>query len=309
MAFKKREPITDIEALKILRISPSSINVFRQCPRRWFYQYVQAIETETTDAMRRGNVVHHVLENIFNITKFPSGERFRTAIMDHAMSLFEKEWSDFFDSKKHELYNDSKLMVTRFVNKFVDNIQNGINNGEYQGERHGFYMTRPKFRELWLDDQFKKDDNNRYLLDENKEKIPLENSLNVGGFIDSVEKNFAFEKILIDYKTSKKYKNALSEEYVLQLSIYAYLWSVNKNEMPSYVAINYLKYDETFYIQVTPSLIEMAKKKIKHMRSDMIENGLDEDKYECIVGKLCNWCSFQDKCGKFDSEEKKDEKK
>lgn len=303
----KRTPIANAEALKKLRISPSSINTFRSCSRKWFYEYVLAKETKPSISLTRGSVVHYVLEEIFKKSSYPGGEAFRKSIMDYGLKLFNDEWKKKVDKEKLSLsdsdeiayYKESKIMIERFITHFCDTIEAGIITGAYSSERQGYYYTRPKFKELWLDDHIQYDSKGKALKDENGNKLEREdNPLIVGGFIDAVNKNFSNEYVLVDYKTSKKYQNALSDEYVLQLSIYAYLWKKNKGYYPTYVGIKYLRYDETYFILVTPSMIRSAILKIKDMRSQLIENGMDEKKYVACPSKLCEWCSFQDECAK-----------
>ena len=184
-------------------------------------------------------------------------------------------------------------------------IQDGIKYGQFDGELRGYYFTRPKFNEQWIDDQFKVDEKFKSLKKDG-EKIPHETTLNVGGFVDAILKDFDHNMILVDYKTSKKYKNAIPEDYVRQLSIYAYLYWKQQGKLPSLVAINYLRYGETFYIMVTPSLIKKAIADIETMRSKIVKWKLNKEEYYCNESKFCDWCAFQDRCdnAKEDSKQK-----
>ena len=300
----KRDPITSEERLKTIRISPSSLNTFNNCPKRWFHEYVEAIQTPKTVHLIRGNVVHKVLEDVFKKRYYPSGEAFRNTFESTAMKIFEDYWvEDFkdFEITKEELdrfYIESKFMITRFVNRYCDNIQDGIKSKKYSSESQGYYFTKPTFKELWVDDEFEIKFNEKWKKVWNKDapKIPIKDTLHVGGFIDSVQKDFDNNLILVDYKTSSKYQNVLSDDYVTQLGIYAYLWWVQTGKFPKFVAINYLKYDESYYILVTPSLVKEAIIKIKTMRSCLIDNGLKKENYNCKESKLCDWCPFQKEC-------------
>lgn len=304
----KRNAITESSVLETVRISPSSINTFRQCNRRWYFEYILAKESAPTIHLLRGTAVHQVLEELFKRKSFPSGEKFREEMLTEATMLLQKAWKEHIDpfeereETKAKSFRESESMINRFVNKFCDNIQLGIENGQYSSERQGYYFLKPTFKELWLDDEYETDTFGRAKLDKDGNKIPLPDSLHVGGFIDAVNKDFENNKILVDYKTSKKYKNALSEEYVLQLAIYAYLYSKQMGELPAYVAINYLKYDEVFFIQVTPSLIEQAKQKLQDMRRQIVAAGIDSKCYPANPTKLCNWCPFQKECGEIEEQ-------
>jgi len=297
----KRKKITKKEELEVLRLSPSSINTFYQCPKKFYKIYIEALEQVDSLVLTRGTAVHAVLEDIMKQRWVPAGEKFRTSMEKKSMDLFEMHWKKscepFSDDDNYDVSKaECKFIVERFIKRFCDNIQNGINIGKFQNETQGYYFTRPSFKELWLDDQYKIKMNEKFKKVEQKDKIPIENSLNVGGFIDAVQKNFDNELMLIDYKTSNKYKNALSEDYVRQLSIYAYLWRKQTGKMPNYVAINYLKFDESFYILVTSDLINKATADIKTMRSRLVEWGMDESQYYKKEGKLCEYCVNYEKC-------------
>lgn len=300
----KREPITIVDSLKTIRLSPSSLNTFNGCPKRWYYEYVEARQTPQTIHLIRGNIVHKALEDIFKKRFYPSGESFRKTFETTALSGFEKHWKEDFkdfefkEDEEERFYTESKLMIERFVKRYCDNIQDGIKSKKFSSESQGYYFTKPTFKELWIDDEFKINFNEKWkkVWNKDEEKIPLDDSLHVGGFIDSVQKDFDQNLILVDYKTSSKYQNVLSDDYVTQLSIYAYLWWKQTGKFPKFVAINYLKYDESYYILVTPSLVNEAIIKIKTMRQCLIDNGLEEKNYNCKESKLCDWCPFQKEC-------------
>src|SRR3989344_3840455 len=47
--------------------SPSSINTFKQCARKYYYQYLLKLPTVPNIHQVRGNIVHSALENFYNI--------------------------------------------------------------------------------------------------------------------------------------------------------------------------------------------------------------------------------------------------
>jgi len=245
----------------------------------------------------------------------PSGEAFRPHMMDKSNKLFISKWNrdivngalksdnefEKLDIEADELeleYNHAKYMIERFFKNFCDNVQDGIKIGKFQNSTQGYYFTRPVQKEAWLDDEFIINFTDKFKIEYQKkeDKIPFVTTLHVGGYVDSIQKNFDNDIILVDYKTSNKYKNSISEEYILQLSIYAYLFEKQTGKLPAYVAINYLRFNESFYIMVTPDMVKLATTKIKEMRSFIVTAGIDIDNYPTKPSKLCDWCSFKDKC-------------
>ena len=47
--------------------SPSSINTFKQCPRKYYYQYVEKLPTLPNIHQIRGNIAHSCLEQFYNL--------------------------------------------------------------------------------------------------------------------------------------------------------------------------------------------------------------------------------------------------
>lgn len=294
--------ISDEEQLKTLRLSPTSINTFYQCPRRWYYENIEKRKTPDTIPLVRGKVVHNVLENIFDYN-YTAGEEFRNSMLNRGRKLLEEEWNKFSEDLHNceetnmslqLIYEETEEMIIKFINKFCDNVQMLIRSGKASSEKHGYFLLKPKFRELWIDDLKQINFNNKY----KKESVgkELDNPLRVGGFVDSIQKDFDNNLVLVDYKTSNKYQNVLDEGYFRQMAIYAYLWYKQTGELPRFVAINYLKFDESFFILVTPDLIKYAEDAITYVRNSLLNNGLDKQNYYKKTGKLCDYCPFKEEC-------------
>ncbi|MFH0714507.1 MAG: PD-(D/E)XK nuclease family protein, partial [Candidatus Diapherotrites archaeon] len=48
-----------------VRLSPSAIATFSQCPRKFYYVYVERLPTKPTPHLVRGRILHKVLEDFF----------------------------------------------------------------------------------------------------------------------------------------------------------------------------------------------------------------------------------------------------
>jgi RecB family exonuclease len=139
-------------------------------------------------------------------------------------------------------------------------------------ERHAFYLLRPKFREMWVEDK----------------------ELHCAGFIDRVHKDFDGLVTLGDYKTSSKYGIGLPESFKRQLAIYGLLYYRNKKELPNFTSIIFLRYGEEYILEVTPSLLKYARDTIDYVWSRTRSVSLSD--YPKHEGTLCGWCPFKDIC-------------
>ena len=63
-------------------------------------------------------------------------------------------------------------------------------------------------------------------------------------------------------------------------------------EKPKFVGVNYLRFDDTFFVKVTQSVLDEAKDLIKMVHNCLKEREEYEERYEQIPQNLCKWCSF-----------------
>ena len=110
--------------------------------------------------------------------------------------------------------------------------------------------------------------------------------------MDAVCNDFDGGTTLLDYKTSKRYGPYLPEDYYRQLIIYAFLYTLEMGEMPNFVGVSYLRFDDTFYVKVNQQVLDEAKELIKMVHDCLKERMEDVDKYEQKPQNLCKWCSF-----------------
>ena len=131
-----------------------------------------------------------------------------------------------------------------------------------------------------------------------REKEYLDWDFYVKGFIDAVE-NVDGKIRLMDYKTSKRAK--LSDEYKLQLAIYAMLYELEHKEKPHEVGIYFLKFKGGEAEQVLPvdeELIKHAKFKVEQIHASTTTDNIGD--FPLNKTPLCKWstgqCDFYDYC-------------
>lgn len=258
--------------------SPSSINTYFQCPRKYFFIYNLKMPTSPSIHLVRGSIAHLVLENFFDILPDVYGEDFTKEFVVTIVELFKRFWKenkDDFDkltllpNEIDAYYKETEIMMINWAMKFAEKVKKVMAKG------FSFKEAFEKLKPI-------------------TEKEYRSNELMVRGFIDAIEN---YEGIrLMDYKTSKK--AVIGEDYKLQLGIYALLYELEHGIRPDKVGINFLKFDEQL-IDVTDELIQNAKFKIEqiHMSTD----GMDEiHQYPKKESGLCRWangqCDFYDYC-------------
>ena len=63
-------------------------------------------------------------------------------------------------------------------------------------------------------------------------------------------------------------------------------------EMPNFVGVNYLRFDDTFFVKVGQAELDEARDLIKMVHDSIKERMEVEEKYEQVPQNLCKWCSF-----------------
>ena len=63
-------------------------------------------------------------------------------------------------------------------------------------------------------------------------------------------------------------------------------------EMPNFVGVSYLRFDDTFYVKVNQPVLDEAKELIKMVHDCLKERMEVEENYEQVPQNLCKWCSF-----------------
>lgn len=259
--------------------SPSSIGCFKQCRRKYYYQYIAALETKPNVHQVRGNIAHSVLETFFDqdVTRLTL-DSFELGLMEIMQDLLLREWQKA-DAKLKSLgltpvqrqfyFEDTLLMLLNWLNHFVRRV----------------YTLAGSFPE-----RFAK-------LTPIREELIMSDTLKAKGIIDAIEE-YEGQVRIMDYKTSS---HSDEEEYRLQLAIYTLLYHEKHGKLPDKAGIYFLK-DRPKFIDVDESLLALARREIglihKHTQSDKVID------YPRSPSKLCKWstgqCDFLAVCKPFD---------
>ncbi|HSU72879.1 MAG TPA: PD-(D/E)XK nuclease family protein [Candidatus Binatia bacterium] len=253
--------------------SPSSINLFKTCPRKYYYVYVKGFELLPSIHTARGHVAHSVLEHFFDIdTQGITKENCRERLQGEIPGLLVKYWQeakaelDALNLSPPQLqfyFEETLVMLFNWLNHFVERIQ----------KHAGDFATAFK------------------ALTPVREKEYVSQYYSVHGFIDAIE-HAEDGVVVMDYKTSKN--PVITPEYRLQLAIYSLLYQETHGAPPKKVGVYFLK-DKAHFLNVDQDLLDLAKKEIELVhQGTTTENVVD---YEKTTDKgACRWCEFHELC-------------
>ena len=264
-----------------MRLSPSKTNTYHKCPREFYYKYIAQMPEKKTIHLFRGTLVHAVLEDLFKkqFRNFTAWEKGDPAVWMEEQ--FQERWAKDIDSKTwlNELHTADemaamKIETQELLQNFVGSVNKKLNEMVtwkiYKSKWQAWNSVAPKYAEKWV---------------KSKDYAVI-------GIVDAVCSDFDGGTTLLDYKTSKRYGPYLPEDYYRQLIIYAFLYTLEMGEMPNFVGVSYLRFDDTFYVKVNQGVLDEAKEIIMYVHDCLKERMKDEDKYEQKPQNLCKWCSF-----------------
>ena len=261
--------------------SPSSINTYFQCPRKYYYIYKLKMQTKPSIHLVRGSAAHYALEKMYSLLPEVLSDNYQSDLETIGLELLKKAWKeskkefeklDLSQQQLDQYYEETQLMIKNYISFFSKRLDE-LMAKESIPFAEAFRKLTPRVEE-------------EYLSWENYVK----------GFIDVIEE-FEGKVRIMDYKTSKK--NTLTDGYKLQLAIYAMLYQEKHGRLPDEVGIYFIKFpNPELVIKADEELVKLAKFKIEQIHASTDSDDIND--YPINKTGLCKWssgqCDFYDYC-------------
>lgn len=258
--MREEEIESILSKMNKLRLSPSRVNDFMNCPLLYKYRIIDQLpESPSLDA-ERGTLVHTILHDLFE-----SPAHMRT--VKTAIDLLPTRWRAQLESKpeltalitneKEWLDRASSLLSTYF------DLENPT-------------TFEPTHRELHLEQD-------------------LTDEIYLHGYVDRLDVAPTGEVRIIDYKTGKSPKPGWEEKSLFQLRVYALLYWKEHNVIPKLLQLIYL--GDSHVLKNSPTELELqATEKSLISVATAIKMAAETDSWLPRKSKLCDWCSFKSIC-------------
>lgn len=239
-----------------LKVSASSIDTYKQCPRKWKYIYVDDARSLPTIPTVAGTFVHSILEEFY---QWDPEERTE----ELAKEIARYEWDKMV--KLDKAFNALRL-----------------SEQEQKAMRVAAWRSVKGTWELEIPEEVS-------VLEVEQEFMLSHDDAWVRGFIDRVQREGDGVGIT-DYKTGNPPKQRYKRDKLVQVELYALAVQELYEEPVVSAALMYLG-REIVQTEINESVLRRTRKRL----SDAIGNirgSLDSGTFEPKTGPLCAWCDF-----------------
>ena len=243
-----------------LRLSPSRMNDFTNCPQLYKYRAVDQLPEPPSIDAERGKLIHAILEDLFDL---PAQSR----TFASAIALLPTKWSEQLAAKP-ELAN---LVLNE--KEWFDRASALLTNYFSLEKPDTFEST---YRELHLEKDI-------------SEEIYLH------GYVDRLDVAPTGEVRIVDYKTGKSPKPGWEEKALFQLRVYALLYWHKEGVLPKLLQLIYLGDSRIVKSEPTEAQLKSTEKILRNI-GDEILTALETGEFPTKKSRLCDWCFFKSIC-------------
>lgn len=246
-----------------LRLSPSRVSDFTNCPQLYKYRAIDQLPEKISLDAERGTLVHSVLHDLF---ESPALDR----NIDTALKLLPEIWHNQV-SAKPDLAN---LVVNE--KEWLERAQSLLTTYFTLEQPSSFEATH---RELHVE-------------------MDLSQEIYLHGFVDRLDIAPTGEVRIVDYKSGKAPKSGWEEKALFQLRIYALIYWKNTFVLPQLLQLIYLGDGQVIKSAPNENQMVSTQKKLLQI-GDEILDAIVQQEFRPKPSRLCDWCSFKNICPAF----------
>ncbi len=262
----------------------SQIWVYKQCPKKYQYQYIDKLEKEfkSSPDLILWTSVHAALERLYqqiNIFKLPSKEN----VLDKFYEIWNKETNKVWDDLLYKWDQTAEDYIRRWEHYLND----------YYDKYHPFDWIKVIWTEVKMYFSLNLD---------NPEKNDFY------GIIDRLDKQWD-TYIINDYKTNKNLPPEDKQDYREQLTLYAFwvqqkYWKYLKNIKAK---LHFLHFDELDEWDITDEILQPIVDKYSKLTNEIeiakakYAESFNSDKniFPTKANSFCKFCEYQNLCPLF----------
>ncbi|QIX26709.1 RecB family exonuclease [Nocardioides sp. JQ2195] len=271
-AEKVSTPVDGVDVLGAL--SPSRAGDFMTCPLLYRYRTIDKFPEEPSADAVRGTLVHKVLEDLFDLPapeRTPPNAQQMLAPAWEALVETEPSVAELFEAPEGEDPRDFETWLAScrtVLDKYFD-LEDPT-------------RLEPAERELYVE-------------------TILDSRLLLRGFIDRIDVAPDGAIRVVDYKTGRAPGEMFEAKALFQMKFYALVVWRTRGVLPAMLQLIYLGNGEILRYSPDEADLRSVERKIEAIWRAIRQAEMTGD-WRPRRSRLCDWCSYQDKCPEFGGE-------
>jgi putative RecB family exonuclease len=271
-AERHSTPVDGVEVLGAL--SPSRAGDFMTCPLLYRYRTIDKFPEQPSADAVRGTLVHKVLEDLFDL---PAPER----TPPRAREMLTPAWTTLVEAEPTvaELFDPPEGVEPIDFEMWLGSARKALDK-YFQLEDPT--RLEPAERELYVE-------------------TLLDSKLLLRGFIDRMDVAPNGMVRLVDYKSGSSPGEMFEAKALFQMKFYGLVVWRTRGVIPAMLQLIYLGNGEILRYVPDEADLLATEKKVQAVWHAIRQAEMSGD-WRPRRSRLCDWCSYQDKCPEFGGE-------
>lgn len=246
-------------------LSPSRASDFKLCPQLFRFRAIDRLPEPTTVYQARGTTAHIALQRLYDL---PAPQRSADRLYD----LFRQAWSELRASEEYLDLFPSLEAEREWGLESLALLANYLAIEDPSS-------VEPLHKELDMLES-------------------LDEEIVIRGILDRIDRRPDGGLVISDYKTGKAPPEAYALPAFFALKIYALLIRSRLGETPAEVCLIYLNGPTVYRFPIDDGQLDAMERQLRALWK-AINRAIEQNNFPPRPGRLCDYCSFRDRCPAF----------